>query len=136
MGSAISMNAAVNVSRIEPTDWYVGMKDASLQLMVYGKDIKNADVTVNYPGVAFDGRNSAVCGIAELYKGAVSDILSKLSKTFVYRIVYKAHSYRSRIVFAHVYYIRSYHKLQHSGKAEKNKSRTDKLKPEPASEFR
>jgi pullulanase len=34
MGSAISMNAAVNVSRIEPTDWYVGMKDASLQLMV------------------------------------------------------------------------------------------------------
>ena len=29
MGSAISMNAAVNVSRIEPTDWYVGMKDAA-----------------------------------------------------------------------------------------------------------
>ena len=67
--------------------------------------------------VAFDGRNSAVCGIAELYKGAVSGILSKLCKTFVYRIVYKAHSYRSRIVFAHVHYIRSYHKLQHSGKA-------------------
>ena len=37
MSSAISMNAAVNVNRIEPTDWYVGMKDASLQLMVYGK---------------------------------------------------------------------------------------------------
>ena len=54
MGSAISMNAAVNVSRIEPTDWYVGMKDASLQLMVYGKDIKNADVTVDYPGVKVD----------------------------------------------------------------------------------
>ena len=30
------------------------MKDASLQLMVYGKDIKNADVTVNYPGVKVD----------------------------------------------------------------------------------
>ena len=54
IGSAISMNAAVNVSRIEPTDWYVGMKDASLQLMVYGKDIKNADVTVDYPGVKVD----------------------------------------------------------------------------------
>ena len=54
MSSAISMNAAVNVNRIEPTDWYVGMKDASLQLMVYGKDIKNADVTVNYPGVKVD----------------------------------------------------------------------------------
>ena len=54
MGSAISMNAAVNVSRIEPTDWYVGMKDASLQLMVYGKDIKNADVTVDYPHLSDD----------------------------------------------------------------------------------
>ena len=36
MSSAINMSAAVNVNRIEPTDWYVGMKDASLQLMVYG----------------------------------------------------------------------------------------------------
>lgn len=54
MSSAISMTAAVNVNRIEPTDWYVGMKDASLQLMVYGKDIKNADVTVDYPGVKVD----------------------------------------------------------------------------------
>lgn len=51
MSSVMSMTAAVNVSRIEPTDWFVGMKDASLQLMVYGKDIKNAEVSVNYPGV-------------------------------------------------------------------------------------
>ena len=36
MSSVMSMTAAVNVSRIEPTDWFVGMKDASLQLMVYG----------------------------------------------------------------------------------------------------
>ena len=50
----VTMNAAVNVDRIEPTDWYVGMKDASLQLMVYGKDIKNADVSVDYPGVRVD----------------------------------------------------------------------------------
>ena len=54
MSSVMSMTAAVNVSRIEPTDWFVGMKDASLQLMVYGKDIKNAEVTVNYPGVKID----------------------------------------------------------------------------------
>ena len=51
---AMGMNAAVHVDRIEPTDWYVGMKDASLQLMIYGKDIKNADVTVDYPGVKVD----------------------------------------------------------------------------------
>ena len=54
MSSVMSMTAAVNVSRIEPTDWFVGMKDASLQLMVYGKDIKNAEVSVNYPGVKID----------------------------------------------------------------------------------
>ena len=50
----MSMNAAVSVDRIEPTDWYVGMKDASLQLMVYGKDIRDADVKVDYPGVRID----------------------------------------------------------------------------------
>lgn len=54
MSTTVSMNAAVHVDRIEPTDWYVGMKDASLQLMVYGKDIKNADVDVQYPGVRID----------------------------------------------------------------------------------
>ena len=54
MSSVMSMTAEVNVSRIEPTDWFVGMKDASLQLMVYGKDIKNAEVSVNYPGVKID----------------------------------------------------------------------------------
>ena len=48
------MNAAVSVDRIEPTDWYVGMKDASLQLMVYGKDVRNADVEIDYPGVRVD----------------------------------------------------------------------------------
>ena len=54
MSTTVSMNAAVHVDRIEPTDWYVGMKDASLQLMVYGKDIKNAEVDVQYPGVRID----------------------------------------------------------------------------------
>ena len=48
------MNAAVSVDRIEPTNWYVGMKDTSLQLMVYGKDVRNADVEINYPGARID----------------------------------------------------------------------------------
>lgn len=51
---ATSLNAAMKIDRIEPTDWYVGMKDASLQLMVYGKDVKDADVTVDYAGVRID----------------------------------------------------------------------------------
>ena len=52
--STMSMNAAVSVDRIEPTNWYVGMKDTSRQLMVYGKDVRNADVEINYPGVRID----------------------------------------------------------------------------------
>ena len=54
LGTTLTMNAAVKINRIEPTDWYVGLKDASLQLMVYGKDIKTADVTTDYPGVKID----------------------------------------------------------------------------------
>ena len=54
LGTTLTMNAAVKIDRIEPTDWYVGMKDASLQLMVYGEGIKTADVTTDYPGVRID----------------------------------------------------------------------------------
>ena len=50
---AVSLNATT-VDRIEPTHWYVGMKDASLQLMVYGKNVRSADVEVSYPGVRID----------------------------------------------------------------------------------
>ncbi|MCR5820981.1 MAG: cyclomaltodextrinase N-terminal domain-containing protein [Bacteroidaceae bacterium] len=40
-------NGAVGVSRIDPTDWYVGLKDPSLQLMVYGPGIRDAEVYVD-----------------------------------------------------------------------------------------
>lgn len=47
--------SATTISRIDPTDWYVGMKDPSLQLMVYGKDVKNVkQVTTDYAGVKVD----------------------------------------------------------------------------------
>ena len=52
--SAMTMNGAVKVSKVEPANWFVGMKNPSLQLMVYGKDIKNADVKVDYNGVKVD----------------------------------------------------------------------------------
>ena len=37
----------VQISRIDPTDWYVGMKGPSLQLMVYGQGIREAEVKVS-----------------------------------------------------------------------------------------
>lgn len=42
------------IERMEPTDWYVGMKDASLQIMVYGTGIGTAEVTTTYEGVGVD----------------------------------------------------------------------------------
>ena len=52
----MTMNAAkITIDRIEPTDWYVGMKNPSLQLMVYGKGIAQVqNVTTDYPGVHID----------------------------------------------------------------------------------
>ena len=52
---ALMTEAAVKIDRIEPTDWYVGMKNPSLQLMVYGEGIAAVDeVTTDYPGVVID----------------------------------------------------------------------------------
>lgn len=39
------------IERIEPPSWFTGMKEGSLQLMVYGKNVSAFDVTANYPGV-------------------------------------------------------------------------------------
>ena len=52
--SMMTMEAAVKIDRIDPTDWFVGMKDASLQLMVYGKGVRNAEVSTDYAGVRID----------------------------------------------------------------------------------
>ena len=47
-------HAAVKVDRIEPTNWYVGLKDPCVQLMVYGEGIRDAEVVIDYAGVAID----------------------------------------------------------------------------------
>ena len=54
--SAFTMNAAQKqgVTRIDPTDWYVGLKDPTVQLMVYGPGIREANVTTDYAGVVID----------------------------------------------------------------------------------
>lgn len=47
--------AGVDVQRFDPPHWWAGMKDSSLQIQVYGKDIKNADVQLApYAGVSID----------------------------------------------------------------------------------
>ena len=57
MANVMTMSAAKKpvIDRIEPTDWYVGMKNPTVQLMVYGKGIRDvASVTTDYPGVRID----------------------------------------------------------------------------------
>ena len=50
----LSANAKVKITRIDPTDWYVGMKDPTLQLMVYGEGIRDAQVSTDYPNARID----------------------------------------------------------------------------------
>ncbi len=55
MTMTMSAKSKTVINRIEPTDWYVGMKNPTLQLMVYGQGIRDVqDVTTDYPGVGID----------------------------------------------------------------------------------
>ena len=57
MANMMTMSAAKKqvIDRIEPTDWYVGLKNPSVQLMAYGPGIRDvAEVTTDYPGVRID----------------------------------------------------------------------------------
>jgi glycosidase len=44
-------NAAIIIDRIEPSNWWVDMKKSEFQIMVYGQNIAQSKVTINYPGV-------------------------------------------------------------------------------------
>ncbi len=45
----------VTVDRIDPTDWFVGMKNPQVQLMIYGRGIGAVEeVTTDYAGVVVD----------------------------------------------------------------------------------
>ncbi|WP_083320892.1 glycoside hydrolase family 13 protein [Hymenobacter glacialis] len=50
---AVAKPAAI--SRIDPTFWWVGMKNPKLQLLVHGPGIGSSTVTLNYDGVTLDG---------------------------------------------------------------------------------
>ena len=54
LGMFAAKKTAVNINRIEPADWYAGMKNQTLQLMVSGQGIREAEVTVDYQNVTVD----------------------------------------------------------------------------------
>jgi len=43
--------AEQKVSRVEPINWWVGMANPNLQLMIYGDNLKHLEITIDHPGV-------------------------------------------------------------------------------------
>ena len=43
--------SGVDITHIDPPFWWTGMKNTELQIMVYGKNISDSKVSINYPGV-------------------------------------------------------------------------------------
>jgi len=58
LSATMTMSAAkvkTVIDRIDPTDWFVGLKNPTVQLMVYGKNIAAVqNVTTDYPGAVVD----------------------------------------------------------------------------------
>lgn len=48
---SVGLAYAMNITRMEPACWWVGMKNPELQIMVYGKNIASSQVQIEYPGV-------------------------------------------------------------------------------------
>jgi len=42
---------AITITRVDPENWWVGMKNKDLQIMVYGPGISKASLTITYPGI-------------------------------------------------------------------------------------
>jgi glycosidase len=52
------------IQRVEPLNWWVGMKNPNLQLLVYGKNIAETTPEINYDGVKI---NSSIPGDSKNY---------------------------------------------------------------------
>ncbi|MBM2854942.1 MAG: nplT [Steroidobacteraceae bacterium] len=50
-----NVSAANGIEHLEPSFWWVGMKDNRLQLMVHGERIAELEPALEFPGVSIDG---------------------------------------------------------------------------------
>ena len=55
----VQQSAFSQIKRIEPMNWWVGMKDQNLQLLVYGENISELTPQIKYPGVVIKKINKA-----------------------------------------------------------------------------
>ncbi|MBO9684713.1 MAG: cyclomaltodextrinase N-terminal domain-containing protein, partial [Flavisolibacter sp.] len=48
---AIKISFAQNQAEVYPTNWWIGMKNPKLQLMIYGENMAECEYSISYPGV-------------------------------------------------------------------------------------
>ena len=56
---SVSVMGQLKINRIEPPNWWVGMNNENLQLLVQGEGISESDVKIDYPGVELVKVNKA-----------------------------------------------------------------------------
>ena len=55
----IALGISAQIERVEPSFWWIGMKNTRLQLLIHGTEICNRKVIINYPGVKILKTNRA-----------------------------------------------------------------------------
>lgn len=50
----VSAFSQPSISRVEPSNWWTGMKLNKIEIMVYGPEIANLDPSIDYPGLALE----------------------------------------------------------------------------------
>jgi glycosidase len=48
----VTQAADISITRMEPSFWWVGMKNTELQILVYGNNISASKLSLSYPGVS------------------------------------------------------------------------------------
>jgi len=46
-----TLSGAITITRVEPANWWTGMKKTEFHILCYGPNIGNSKVVINYPGV-------------------------------------------------------------------------------------
>lgn len=79
----IALGISAQIERVEPSFWWIGMKNTRLQLLIHGTEICNRKVIINYPGVKILKTNRA-CSPNYLF--VTLDINPKVTKAGSFKI--------------------------------------------------
>ena len=61
-------NSPPSIRRIDPTNWWVGMKNPDLQLLVYGPGAGTLDYSITFPGVTLVRTNKVENSLPNIHK--------------------------------------------------------------------